>query len=328
MALYGLLTTQGERDAADDLAKKQAYQPLLRQMPTTAAAALGPLLSAKDEGAQRQGISLLEEYFRRNSPQGRQLLQNAQDQGYATRQQVDMAASEEARRNQLFPGQLKAQDYAASQDKRNQQLLEIQQEQLRMELEKITARNREPLPLAQIYENVNGGKVPDGMRAVARMAPDGQGNFLQFVDAQPIEGTPNYRDSVLASRAAEEGLLLIDSFRQDLAEYGTEMGGADALKMRQKRGRLIANYGFVMEKLGILQPGDLERLDGELPNPTNFGNQFNPSAAGNIDAVYAQYYEQWQKEVLDPAREVYWWVKPKPVTPVEQADARKKSGSL
>ena len=53
-------------------------------------------------------------------PAWQQQQQNAVDQGYATRQQVDMAASEEARRNQLFPGQLKAQDYAASQDQRDE----------------------------------------------------------------------------------------------------------------------------------------------------------------------------------------------------------------
>ena len=53
-------------------------------------------------------------------PAWQQQQQNAQDQGYATRQQMDMAASEEARRNQLFPGQLEAQDYAASQDQRDE----------------------------------------------------------------------------------------------------------------------------------------------------------------------------------------------------------------
>lgn len=54
-------------------------------------------------------------------PAWQQQQQNARDQGYATRQQMDMAASEEARRNQLFPGQLKAQDYAANADQRDAQ---------------------------------------------------------------------------------------------------------------------------------------------------------------------------------------------------------------
>ena len=254
-------------------------------------------------------------------PAWQQQQQNAVDQGYATRQQVDMAASEEARRNQLFPGQLKAQDYAANQDRRLGAALGIQQQQLDMEREKVAAAARAPLPLAQVYEQVNGGPLPSGMRAQLRLTPDGQ----QFVDAQPIEGTPEYRDSVNVTRQAEEGVSLIESFRDDLAQYGTEMGGGNARVMRQKRDRLISNYGFVMQKLGILQPGDLQRLDGVLPDPTAFGNQFNPAAAQSIDRVYEQFADQWEREVLKPAREVSWWVTPQDVTALEQADkARQK----
>jgi hypothetical protein len=306
---------QGEQAAKN----RQAYQPLLRQLPTTAAGALGPLLTANDAAVQQQGQSLLAEYLQRQSPEARQgraygegqlaaqrLAQ--QSQGYRN----TLSALEEKRRQAAFPGQLKGQQI------QNQGGL-LSQELTRLQIDAL----KNPAPaaaptLADTYERVNGGKLPSGHRAQLRITPQGD----QFLDAQPIEGTPDYVKSVTAARKAEDGLELIDTFLDQLVLYGTEKGGGKARLLKQSRDRLLANYGTVMQSLGVLQPGDLERLDAALPDPTSFGNQLNPMAAESIAKVYQQFYEQWKREVLGPARETYWWVEPRPVTPEEQAGGR------
>jgi len=271
-------------------------------------------LLARADPAAASG--LLSQAAQSRTPMGQQQLQNAQASGYQTEQDMALRAAEEARRSQAFPGQLEGQRIQNQGGLLSQAYTGLQMEGQRLANQ--AARNPPPAPqpsLAEVYEQVNGGKLPSGYRAQLRMTPDGG----QFLDAQPIEGTPDYVKSVAAARKAEDGLELIDTFLDQLATYGTEKGGGKARLLKQSRDRLLANYGTVMQALGVLQPGDLERLDAALPDPTAFGNQLNPMAAGSIAKVYEQFYSQWQREVLGPARETYWWVDPRAVTPEEQA---------
>lgn len=315
MGILEVLMAQ-DRDAELARKNKVAYQPLLRQLPTTAAAALGPLLTAEDPGAQQQGMSLLAEYARRNSPETKQGLAIGESQlaGQRLAQQTQrfnnmLGAIQEGRQAAAFPLEQRARQQGLQMGG-----LQIQGQQMQND----ALRNPPPaaMPtLAETYERVNGGKLPSGYRAQLRLTPQGE----QFLDAQPIEGTPDYVKSVNAVRKAEDGLELIDTFLDQLATYGTEKGGGKARLMKQSRDRLLANYGTVMQSLGVLQPGDLERLDAALPDPTALGNQLNPMAAGAIAQVYEQFYQQWLQEVLAPARENYWYIDARPVTPEEQA---------
>jgi hypothetical protein len=277
---------------------RQDYMPLLRQMPTTAAAALGPLLTSQDPRQQAFGMQQLQEYQRRGSPET-QL-------GMAGQQQAQTnAATDQAQQAALFPGQLQGQrldnQYKAGQ---------------------MAAANAPPAvppplsrgqQLSQAFEMDTGQKVPTGMRAQLRTTPDGQG----FVDVQPIEGTPEYNKADEALKLQEENVKLIDDFQDTLAEYGTEYSGGKAAELFQKRDRILANYG-ALEGLGILQPGDLQRLDRALPDPTAFGNQLNPNAASNMQKIYGNLHKQMVSRLKD-SRQRFWYITPGKVTPAEQA---------
>lgn len=170
--------------------------------------------------------------------------------------------------------------------------------------------------LTQTWEAQTGVPVPKDFRVQPRFTPDGQ----PFLDVQPVEGTAAYNGAVDAIRGGEEAVKLIEDMLDDLALYGTEKGGAKAAKMRQRRDRIIGYYAQ-LQNLGVLQPGEVERLDAVLPDPTSFGAQLNPMAAQNI----AQTYEQLKNQVTDrlmTAREKAWFVPFQAVTPEEQAGAR------
>lgn len=158
--------------------------------------------------------------------------------------------------------------------------------------------------------------MPKDFRAQPRFTPQGQ----PFLDIQPVEGTAAYNTALDAVRGGEEAVKMIDAMLDDLALYGTELRGPHAATMRQRRDRIIGYYAQ-LQGLGVLQPGEVERLDSVLPDPTAWGAQLNPYAAENM----AQTYEQLRGQVLDrlmTAREKAWFVPFQPVTPEEQAGAR------
>jgi len=96
--------------------RTSALTPLMRQLPTTVAAALGPQLTSNDPNLQRQGQGLLAEYLRRASPEVRQSLESARLNDQSQRfgntlqgradQRAQQAADQQAA---MFPGQQQEQ---------------------------------------------------------------------------------------------------------------------------------------------------------------------------------------------------------------------------
>ena len=300
-------------------ARTEALTPMMRELPTTVAAAIGPQITSNDPALQQQGQGLLAEYLRRNSPETRQGLESARlaDQsrrlGNTLAAQADRRAQAEAERQaRMFPGQQQEQGL------RNRLL---QGQITGQDLQNRQAAIPPPPPsvgqqLSQTWEAQTGVPVPKDYRVQPRFTPDGQ----PFLDVQPVEGTAAYNGAVDAIRGGEEAVKMIDAMLDDLALYGTELRGAHASTMRQRRDRIIGYYAQ-LQGLGVLQPGEVERLDGVLPDPTAWGAQLNPWAAQNM----AQTYEQLRGQVLErlmTAREKAWFVPFQPVTPEEQAGAR------
>lgn len=170
--------------------------------------------------------------------------------------------------------------------------------------------------LLEAYTAQTGVAPPSGYRPELRTTPDGQA----FVDIQPIEGTKPFNDGLAAVRASEDAYEMIEAFLDDLAAVGTEFRGADAMKLRQRRDRILANYAQ-LQNLGVLQPGEVERLDRVLPDPTAFGAQFNPRAADNIAATYEQLLQQ-TGDLARNNREAFWWSPFRPIFPEEQSRGR------
>ena len=282
-------------------ANAQSYQPLLRQLPTTAAAALGPLLTSQDPRLQAMGQQQLQEYQRRGSPETRQ--------GLAANQQgMDIQGRQQAQADALYPGQ------------RQMQGLQIQGQQQANLPPAAPAPMSRGQQLAQAWEADTGAKMPAGMRPQLRATPDGRA----FVDAQPIEGTPAYQTAQEGMDDLEKAIAENERFRDKLAEVGTEYRGADANLLNESRAILVSHFGNAMMKLGVLQPGDLARVDAALPDPTSFGNQLNPAAAGNIMQAYDQLGQQ-MTEQLQKQRDRNWFIPKRAVTPAERAKARKAS---
>ena len=315
-SLMDFLLKGPERRVAE---RTRALTPLMQGLPTTVAAALGPQLTSNDPTLQAQGQGLLAEYLRRNSPETRQGLETARLGDQTTRfnnvlkaQAEQRAQAEADRQAQLFPGQRQEQGL------RNQVLGAQLQGQ---ELQNRQAAAGPPPPsvgqqLTQTWEAQNGVPMPKDFRAQPRFTPDGR----PFLDIQPVEGTAAYNTALDAVRGGEEAVKMIDAMLDDLALYGTELRGPHAATMRQRRDRIIGYYAQ-LQGLGVLQPGEVERLDGVLPDPTAWGAQLNPMAAENM----AQTYEQLRGQVLDrlmTAREKAWYVPFQAITPEEQAGAR------
>lgn len=305
-------------------ARTEALTPMMRQLPTTVAAAIGPQITSNDPALQAQGQGLLAEYLRRNSPETRQGLESARLGDQTTRFNNQLKATAEqraqaeaARQAQLFPGQLESQRLGIQGQRLQNQGQQLQNQR---------AALPPPVPtpgqqLTQVWEATAGVPMPKDFRAQMRFTPDGQ----PFVDAQPVEGTAAYNTALQSLRGGESAVKLIDDMLDDLATYGTEYTGAKALTMRQRRDRIVAEYSK-LQALGVLQPADLARLDAVIPDPTGFGAQLNPWAASNMAAAYDQVRSQLVERLMQ-AREVAWFVPWDAITPEEQAAQMHKGGS-
>ena len=173
-------------------------------------------------------------------PAWQQQQQNAQDQGYATRQQVDMAAAEEARRNRLFPGE-----------------------------QTIQGQNITGNDLSARYARAQIA----GQEALNSAA----GKALQFNPGPPIPS--GYIGSVieqgtLANNAREGG-----GAARTLANIWQSAGTLDSMKNPEIKGTAIyAAMGTVPILQQILESGTLN--EGELQTFTGLiGDLSNPESA-------------------------------------------------
>lgn len=251
-------------------------------------------------------------------PAWQQQQQNAVDQGYATRQQVDMAASEEARRNQLFPGQLKAQDYAANQDRR--QGAESGQ-RLKLNDLALQAAMAPPAPPtdAQIFEQAAGFPLPKDY--IAGFNPN-----TKELEPIPAPNTEPYRKAAAEvdtgeklSRTITRYLALVDA----VGPTGTEFIGPKAGALRSAREDVISAYRE-RAALGTPTGGELARVEDILPDPTGYyRNSWSALGALGTAGLASGYIKESQ---MSPYRELLeavtqdldtkykrnWWIPPTP----------------
>ena len=107
-------------------------------------------------------------------------------------------------------------------------------------------------------------KLQPGYRPVMVTGPNG----AQVV-AAPIEGTPDWVKAQTEVDQLSVARANIQKFQDSLKKHGTEQVGAGAGEQKQLWSRVMASIGK-LDELGTLQPGDLERLKNEIPDPTEW----------------------------------------------------------
>jgi hypothetical protein len=291
--------------------RKSALQQLLRQQPTTVAAAVGPLMASPDAGSRQQGQALFQQYLDQQSPETKARLQGQGLSNQATQLGMDQAT-------QAFPLQQQGRLLGIQQQRQSLETGAMQQQQIRQQ----AAMQAQPPTQAQQdtmdFMAENGlAEIPKGMVVQRRIAQGPNGQAVQFRDLAPLPGTTQYENAYSGVQKLEESATLTNEFLDLLSQVGTEYRGANALKLTQLRDRIIGVYGKALIDLGTLQPGDLQRLEKSLPDPTAMGYQLNPWSAENIGQVYEQILGQMEAQ-LQQGRKVHWYVPSRPVLPGEQ----------
>ncbi|MDH5276940.1 MAG: hypothetical protein OEW88_11005 [Gammaproteobacteria bacterium] len=289
--------------------RRDEVRNLLQQLPTTAAAALGPLLTSSDPRQQAFGQQQLQEFQRRRSPEAQQAMQYQQQaiEGQRLGQQSQrfgnlLAATQELRQQRLAP--LQEQQMQGQLKLQGLQTQKVQNELIQQGL---------PVP-AEPY-----GTPPKGHFPV--LSPSGSVEYI------PQPGTPGY----LKAQEAEQiqarilkNLALLQSQIDDAGASGTELVGPRANNLRFLRGNVLADVA-ALRNLGVLQPAELENLEAQLPDPTSWGRNIgavfsalDPTGSGldlmrdSIQAPYTQMRRLFEDR-LRQTRKTYWYV---PATPM------------
>jgi hypothetical protein len=298
-----------QQQALQDQQDARAAALLKQQVGDFGRAAAARNMNAPDIGALVQtakadparASAMLAQWDAQKSPQGLAGLANTQADTAGRQQSTAFDAA-------LQPGRVTGQRL---QNAIGQQTLNTAQEP--------------PAPLSmgqrlkQAFEADTGATIPSGMRPQIRTTPDGR----NFVDVQPMEGTPAYQDAMKGQQELHAAMQENERFRDLLATHGTEAWNKEAVnKLNESRSLIVSHYGNAMMKMGVLQPTDLARVDAGLPNPTDWGNQLNTNAANNIMAAYDQLGTQMEEE-LGRDRQRNWFLPRVPITPAEQASAHK-----
>ena len=153
--------------------RTSALTPLMRQLPTTVAAAIGPQITSNDPALQAQGQGLLAEYLRRNSPQARQELDNARLSGQSQRltntlNVIQSRQEQEAadRAAQLFPGQQEYQRLQIQGQRLQNQAATLQNQQLQDAIQNAPR----PIPPGYIGPVIEQGNLANQAREGAGAA--------------------------------------------------------------------------------------------------------------------------------------------------------------
>lgn len=298
--------------------RTSALQPMLRQMPTTVAAALGPQLTSNDPAIQAQGQGLLAEYLRRNSPAARQGLEQGAADLANTRQAGTYAANADARAQaeadrqaRMFPGQLTQQQLGIQGQRLSNQGQQIQNQR---------AMTPPPPPTdAQIFEQVAGYPLPKDY--VAALNPT-TGNL----EPVPAPNTPQAQRAQLEVEAAEKVQRTVTRFlalADAVGPTGTEMIGPAAAQLKKAREDVITAWRE-QAALGTPTGGELARIEDILPDPTNpFRNYYAGLGAVASIGMGADYIKQTMlapymdmletsNQDLKVKRKRNWWVAPTP----------------
>lgn len=150
-----------------------ALTPLMRQLPTTVAAAIGPQITSNDPALQQQGQGLLAEYLRRNSPETRQGLESARLADQSRRfdntlrgraeQRAQQAADQQAA---MFPGQQQLQGLQIQGQRLQNRAQQIQNQQLQDAIQNAPR----PIPPGYIGPVIEQGNLANQAREAAAAA--------------------------------------------------------------------------------------------------------------------------------------------------------------
>jgi hypothetical protein len=302
------------------------YQTLLRQLPTTAAGALGPLLTSTSEADAGAGRGLLGEYLRRRSPESRTGL----EQQAAT---LEASRNEETRAAQRQPGLMLADRLgiagARQSLERGRQALAEGPLRLRMLREQLTGQRLSNegallgnqaarLGLAAPQPALPYGEPPKGYFPV--QSPSGQVEYI------PQPGTAPFNDAQAGRDELENIVRDVQAFQLEMESAGptgTEYVGPKATRLKFLRGNVLARVAK-LRALGVLQPTELENLEGQLPDPTAFSANVGAMLSG-LDptgaamdyrrAVLQAPYEAMREAFEEKLRQhsaTYWYTRGNP----------------
>lgn len=164
----------------------------------------------------------------------------------------------------------------------------------------------------------------------AAVSPSGEAEYI------PQPGTEPYNAAIGKVRLLEEALRSINQLQASVEKAGasgTELVGPLANTLRYQRGNVLSTVAKLRD-LGVLQPGEYEVLESQLPDPTGFmrnimalhgaldptGNLFELSRS-SIQEPYTKMRQEMELRLRE-ARNQYWYVPKIPTLPEEAAARR------
>lgn len=301
-------------DQRSEARRTQALRPLLAKFGPDTAAEIGPAATSADPDMRATGLQQLSGLLGQLDPKYQADLQDKAQQ---------LEAGDLALRSSRFSNLLAArteQRTAAQfplQQRTARQGLAIQQQQ--MELNRLALIAAQPQPVSPL------GEVPTGMTPAK--APNGE---LQYI---PQPWSNEYATAQEATREAEDTLKDVTRFQslvEQVGPSGSEGTGPQATTLKFLRGNVIARVAK-LRNLGVLQPGELENIEEQLPDPTSwsrnvsgFFGAIDPSGKlfdyqrQTIQAPYTAMRELLEQRVRQ-GRKQYWYVTHGNVLPEDAA---------
>jgi len=272
------------------------------------------ILASPVPGAGRLGVSVLEQALGRATQAREGALNRDQQAGqFATteQRQREQFSATEARLTEQFQrefgfsqeeAQRHAREWAASFDaQRKETAARLGIEQQRLDLER-----------ARVDRTGTG--IPSGyMPTMSATGPT----------LMPMPGTKPYADTVETERSlatADQRInAMLDIFvgKERTTQggrvvrdggTGTELYGEQAARMSMIRSQIMADIGK-LQNLGVLNPGDVERLDKTLPDPTSWHGPITSNSS--IVAAYQQLQQEFRNKLANH-RDANPWLLPPP----------------
>ena len=136
------------------------------------------------------------------------------------------------------------------------------------------------------------GSVPQGMQEV--IDPESGERRLEY-----ITGAPKQMDQISADAVYAAAIDDIDRMQGMIEKHGTELFGKDASTMRLLRGQILSHIAK-LRNMGVLQQGELEMLEQQLPDPSSYASI--PKFRSAMSQAYKELSDQFKRRRTDEAR--------------------------
>lgn len=168
--------------------------------------------------------------------------------------------------------------------------------------------------------DAQGGPALPKLSAGYMWRPDGQGGAI----AAPVPGTPDYAKGVQGLetlQAADERIgTMLDMIegkettlrsgkRVRMGGVGSEMWGENAARYSTLRGQVISDVA-ALRNMGVLQAGELERIEEALPDPTAWGSALRSNKS--MGRGYQELRDQFRRKRGEHLNANPWLVPPMP----------------